>query len=123
MAATQAFHRILLFLAGLLGAGGVAAAAASTHGGDPALLGPLSLIALTQAPALAALALHPGASRLVSLAALVIALGAIAFCGDLAVRHFTGHALVPMLAPAGGAVMIAGWLLLALAGLLGFRRG
>jgi uncharacterized membrane protein YgdD (TMEM256/DUF423 family) len=50
------FNRLLLFLAGALGAGGVAAAAASAHTGD-ALLQPLALIALTQAPALLAFGL------------------------------------------------------------------
>jgi hypothetical protein len=43
------FNRLMLFFAGLLGAGGVAAASASAHGGG-ALLPPLALIALTQAP-------------------------------------------------------------------------
>ena len=52
------FSRLALFLAGVLGAGGVAAAAASAHTGD-ALLGPLALVALAQAPALLAFGLVP----------------------------------------------------------------
>ena len=47
------FNRLMLFCAGVLGADGVAAAAASAHAGG-VLLQPLALIALTQAPALLA---------------------------------------------------------------------
>jgi hypothetical protein len=43
------FNRLAILVAGLLGAGGVAAAAVSTHAGGP-LLQPLALVALTQAP-------------------------------------------------------------------------
>ena len=117
----DAFNRLILFLAGLLGAAGVGAAAAATHGGDQALMGPLSLVALSHAPVLVALALFAG-TRLLSLAALLLAAGAILFSADLAMRHFTGNAIVAMAAPAGGVIMILGWLTLAVAGLAGWRR-
>ena len=41
--------------------------------------------------------------------------GVALFSGDLALRAYAGHPLFPMSAPTGGVVMIAGWVLLALA--------
>ncbi|WP_404402724.1 DUF423 domain-containing protein [Pelagibacterium halotolerans] len=110
--------RLLAALAGLLGAAGVAAAAGSNHTGS-ALLGPLSLIALTHAPALLALSLFRPAERRMSIAALVLALGALVFCADLAARQFLGSPLFTFAAPLGGIMMIAGWLSV---GLFGFLR-
>jgi uncharacterized membrane protein YgdD (TMEM256/DUF423 family) len=51
---------------------------------------------------------------------LILAAGALVFTADLAVRHLWGPQLFPYAAPAGGTAMIAGWLLIAIAGL--FRR-
>ncbi|MCD7060311.1 DUF423 domain-containing protein [Pelagibacterium xiamenense] len=109
--------RLLAALAGLLGAAGVAAAAGSSHAGG-ALLGPLALIALTHAPALLALALYRPAHRDMLTAALVLALGALTFCSDLAARHFLGAPLFSFAAPLGGMLMIAGWLAIGLFGVL-----
>ena len=111
---------IALIVAGLLGASGVAAAAASSHAGAD-LLGPYALIALTHAPALLALGLFAQA-RILSVAMLILALGAIVFSADLATRHFAGHGLFPMAAPIGGMLLIAGWLAVALAGLATPRK-
>lgn len=98
----------LAAIAALLGASGVAAAAASSHAGAE-LLAPYALIALTHAPALLALALAPPA-RTRDIAAIVLALGAALFCADLALRHMAGHGLFPLSAPLGGITMILGWL-------------
>ncbi len=111
------FDRLMLFLAGLLGAGGVAAAAASAHQGG-AFLDPLALIALTQAPALLAFGLSQVRVAGLRAGALVVAAGAAIFTADLGVRHFGGASLFPYAAPLGGTAMIAGWLIVALAGLL-----
>lgn len=113
-AGRDTFDRLMLAAAGLLGAGGVAAAAASTHLGDSAILGPLALIALTQAPAVLALALFGSRSPLTRVASAAIALGALVFSLDLTLVHFTGSG-IPMAAPAGGLAMIAGWLCLVVA--------
>ena len=43
------------------------------------------------------------------------------FAGDLALRAYAGHRLFPMAAPTGGIVMMAGWVLLALAAFLSLR--
>jgi len=114
---TAWFNRLMLFFAGLLGAGGVAAAAGSAHTGGE-LLQPLALIALTQAPALLAFGLAPAASPVLRAGAFVIAAGALIFTADLAVRHLAGPHLFPYAAPAGGAAMILGWVIVAIAGLL-----
>ena len=112
------FSRLALALAGLLGAAGVAAAAAASHAGDDRILGALSLIALTQAPAVLALALFGGRGICLRIATGLIGLGALVFCLDLAARHFLGHRLLPMSAPIGGTAMIAGWLTLVVAAIL-----
>jgi uncharacterized membrane protein YgdD (TMEM256/DUF423 family) len=96
----------------------MAAAAAASHAGDERILGPLALIALTQAPALLAIALAAPAGRIFRAGAILIALGAVIFTADLALRHFTGNRLFPLSAPIGGTAMIAGWLVLAVCGLL-----
>ena len=37
------------------------------------------------------------------------------FAGDLTLRHYAGHGLFPFAAPTGGTLLIASWLLLAVA--------
>lgn len=112
-------QRIAIFLAGTLGATGVAAAAASSHAGA-ALLSPYALIALTHAPAVLALALA-SLPPIFSSAMAALMAGSALFCLDLGMRHFLGFSPVPLLAPTGGAIMIAGWLLVVIAGLFGRR--
>jgi len=111
------FNRLALLIAGVLGAGGVAAAAAATHAGG-ALLAPLSLVALTQAPALLALGLSPVTAIGPRVGGLVVGIGALLFAGDLAVRHLWGPSLFPYTAPIGGTTMIVGWAILGITGLL-----
>jgi uncharacterized membrane protein YgdD (TMEM256/DUF423 family) len=98
------------------------AAAAASHAGDERILGSLALVALTQAPAVLALALYAGAGRLMRAATALIGLGALVFCADLAARHLAGGGLFPLSAPAGGIAIIAGWLLLVVAALVGKRN-
>ena len=115
-----ALDRIAIVIAGLLGATGVAAAAASSHAGA-ALLGPYALVALTHAPALLAIALTP-LSRIFKAGLAVLALGATIFCVDLGARYLFGGPPVPMLAPIGGVSLVAGWLLVGIAGVISARR-
>lgn len=114
--------RISIAVAGILGAGGIAAAAAGSHAGDAALLGPLSLIALTQAPAVLVLALLTRPRPLLKVGGLVIGAGALLFSADLAARHFFGTGPFPLSAPLGGSLMIIGWALVAVAGPFAPRR-
>lgn len=116
----KALERIAVILAGLLGASGVAAAAASSHAGA-APLGPYSLIALTHAPAILALALAP-LPRIFDFALGALMAGATLFCADLAARHLFGASPLPLMAPAGGLALILGWVLVVVGGLFG-RRG
>lgn len=104
-------YRPFLALAGLLGALGVATAAAASHSGD-SNLGIVGNFLLFHAPAFIALSLVPRA-RLVTIAGYVLVAGLALFCGDLAMRSATGNALFPMSAPLGGGALILGWLLVA----------
>ena len=118
------FDRLLLAVAGVLGATGIAAAAAASHGGDTPILAALALIDLSQAPAILALALYPNRSRMLTASTGLIGSGALLFSADLGARHFLGNRLFPLSAPLGGLAMIGGWLLLTVAALAaGDRRG
>jgi uncharacterized membrane protein YgdD (TMEM256/DUF423 family) len=114
---------IFVFLAGLAGATGIAFAATAVHGPAGPTGSSAALVLLAGAPALLAIGLRPPGTLLLDLGGGVIALGMALFAGDMAMRQFgSGHALFPMAAPTGGGAMIAGWLLVALAGLFS-RRG
>lgn len=114
-------RRVLLALAGLTGAAGVALAAAGAHmGGDN--LATASVFLLVHAAAAAGLAAGALTPRGGTLAAGALLLGAALFAGDLAARAFLGARLFPMAAPAGGMILIAGWLGLALAAAFGRAR-
>jgi uncharacterized membrane protein YgdD (TMEM256/DUF423 family) len=112
---------VTLFIAGILGGGGVALAAAATHSGDTHFLGAASTMSLAHAPAL--LALYAGYDRIrtAPIAAILLGLGTLIFAGDLINRHFGGSSLFPMAAPTGGMGMIAGWAAIALGAF--FRAG
>ena len=110
----------LAVYAGLLGAAGVALAAAGAHGNALSPLTPAAQFLLMHAAAALAIvavatrAAHPLAFLL---AALVLLLGVSLFSGDIAARTVWGTRLFPMAAPIGGSTMILGWLVLSAAGL------
>jgi uncharacterized membrane protein YgdD (TMEM256/DUF423 family) len=114
-------RRVLIALAGLMGACGVALAARGAHGGDAERLAPASSMLLFHASAvmgaiaLAGRLLHVGLA-LTAAAGFVVA--AALFSGDLALRHFAGHGLFPFAPPIGGTLLIMSWLALALAAAL-----
>jgi len=110
--------RVLIILAGVMGADGVILAALSSHGGDAALLETASSMLLFHASAVlgtVALAerclIHPEGGLA---AALGFVVASLLFAGDLTMRHYTGHRLFPFAAPTGGTLLILSWLLLAL---------
>ncbi|WEK05478.1 MAG: DUF423 domain-containing protein [Candidatus Devosia phytovorans] len=113
-------RRVLLAAAGLVGAVGVASAAASSHG-DSRNLGSIAMICLAHGPALLALALA-GRGRLLRFAGWILLVGTALFAGDLAVREWLGHGLFPGAAPIGGIGLIGGWATIILAGLTGRMR-
>lgn len=110
---------LILFVSGLMGLSGVALAAASSHGGDTHFLGNASTMCLAHAPVLLALYLGHATFRTATLSALTLGLGTILFTGDLVSRHYLGDRLFPFAAPAGGSLMMLGWLLVAAGAFLG----
>jgi uncharacterized membrane protein YgdD (TMEM256/DUF423 family) len=115
----MAAYRLLIGLAGLMGAAGVALAAASAHGGDASRLASASAMLLFHATAImAAVALlargllHGGIGIV---AAFGFVIGAALFAGDLTLRQYAGHSLFPYAAPTGGTLMILSWLAVSVA--------
>jgi uncharacterized membrane protein YgdD (TMEM256/DUF423 family) len=112
--------RILIILAAIMGADGVVLAAMSAHQVDASRLAAASSMLLFHATAILAAAaliergvVHP---KIGLLAGFGFVVAAALFAGDLTLRQFAGHGLFPLAAPTGGTLLIASWLLLALAG-------
>ena len=118
--------RILIILAGVMGADGVILAAASAHQGDATRLLPASSMLLFHATAvLAAVALAERGVihvRIGIAAAFGFVVAAAVFAGDLTVRQYAGHSLFPMAAPTGGTLLIVSWLVLAVAAAMAARK-
>lgn len=113
--------RMLIVLAGLMGAAGIVLAAASAHLADAARLGAASSMLLFHAaavPGVVSLAergvLQP---RIAHLAAFGFVVAAILFAGDLTLRQYARHGLFVFAAPTGGTLLIASWLVLAVSAL------
>lgn len=122
------FAAAVIVFAALAGGSAVALGAWASHGAvEPAKgwLTTASTYQLIHALALLATALlrerlNGAARRLAGLALAAFAAGIVLFCGALvalSLGHNWGH-----VAPAGGLALMAGWMALALAGLLSLRR-
>jgi len=117
---------IFIALAGLMGAAGIALAAASAHAAPGAGLDSAAYMLLFHATALigGAALIQQGVLwrplAFIVLAAWVV--GAGLFSGDIAMRAFAGHRLFPFAAPSGGMIMIAAWLALTVAAVAQFWR-
>lgn len=111
--------RILIGLAGIMGADGVILAAASAHGADAARLTSASSMLLFHACAvIGTVALIERSvihARIGMVAAWGFVIAAALFATDLTLRQYAGHSLFPMAAPTGGTLLIASWLALAVA--------
>ena len=111
--------RVLIVLAGAMGADGVILAAASAHQADASRLASASSMLLFHACAvLATVALAERGlihARVGFGAAIGFVIASVLFAGDLALRQYAGHGLFPMAAPTGGTLLIASWLALAVA--------
>ena len=111
------FSRILVILAGLMGADGVILAALSAHGANAALLTSASSMLLFHASAVLGAVALADRDLIHAKAGLTAETGfaaaALLFAGDLTVKQFTGHSLFPFAAPTGGTVLILSWVLLA----------
>jgi uncharacterized membrane protein YgdD (TMEM256/DUF423 family) len=108
---------ILAGVAALLGAAGVALAAAGVHesGGELAERGALFL--LLHAAAALAIAAHArvaiASARALVVVGFVMEAGAALFSAELAMRAFTGERIFPFAAPIGGTTMMLSWVALA----------
>ena len=111
--------RILIVLAGIMGADGVVLAAASAHQADASRLASASSMLLFHATAvLAAVALAERGVihvRIGIAAAFGFVIAVALFAGDLTLRQYAGHSLFSMAAPTGGTLLIVSWLALAVA--------
>ena len=121
----MASFRLLLALAGLMGAAGVVLAAASAHGADASRLLSASSMLLFHATAILACVallarglLHDGIGLVATSG---FAIGAALFAGDLTLRQYAGHGLFPYAAPTGGTLMIVSWLVVSLAAVVAKR--
>ncbi len=116
-------ERALVALGALAGLAGVALSAVAAHLTGPGSLDVAARFLIAHAPVLMALPALVAAGILRRNAALAagfaIAIGATLFCGDLAVRSLAGLVLVPMVAPTGGVILMAGWALVLAAAALG----
>ena len=111
--------RILVGLAGIMGADGVILAAASAHGTDAARLAAASSMLLFHACAvLGAVALIERGvlhARIGMVAAWGFVIAAALFATDLTLLQYAGHGLFPFAAPTGGTLLILSWLAVAVA--------
>jgi len=111
--------RILIVLAGIMGADGVILAAASAHQADATRLAAASSMLLFHATAvLAVVALAERGVihiRIGIAAAFSFVVAAAFFAGDLTLRQYAGHGLFPFAAPTGGTLLIVSWLAVAVA--------
>jgi uncharacterized membrane protein YgdD (TMEM256/DUF423 family) len=102
---------IFVLAGGLCGAAGVGLSAAAAHlGGDNA--GVAASFVLVHAPAFLVAGLV-GGGRVLRAGAWLVLAGLVLFSGDLLLRDLAGARLFPMAAPAGGSLMILGWLVIA----------
>ena len=117
---------ILAGIAALMGAAGVALAAAGVHesGGELAERGALFL--LLHAAAALAIAAHArvaiASARALVVVGFVMEAGAALFSAELAMRAFTGERIFPFAAPIGGTTMMLSWVALALVSATASRR-
>jgi uncharacterized membrane protein YgdD (TMEM256/DUF423 family) len=117
---------ILAGVAALMGAAGVALAAAGVHasGGELALRGAEFLI--LHACAALAIAAHArfaaASARALVWVGFAMEAGAALFSAELAARAFTGERIFPFAAPIGGSTMILAWVALTVVFALAARR-
>jgi uncharacterized membrane protein YgdD (TMEM256/DUF423 family) len=108
---------VLAGVAALMGAAGVALAAAGVHesGGELAERGALFL--LLHACAALAIAAHArvesASARALVVVGFVMEAGATLFSAELAMHVFSGERIFPFAAPIGGSTMLLSWVALA----------
>ena len=106
-----------ILAAGLIGAAGVALAAAAAHAGG-SHIGTASNFLLFHAAIFLAIGTASG-NRILKAGGFALLLGLALFAGDLVSLDYLGHRLFPFAAPAGGFLLIAGWLTIAISAFAG----
>ena len=99
----------------LFGAAGVALAAAGAHHAASPLVATAATVLLVHAAAITSLSAVARPGLLLDLAASLLAAGAALFSGELALHGLASLQPFPMAAPTGGALLVAGWLVAAIA--------
>lgn len=116
---------LIVFLAALSGAAGVALAAASAHISNAVNLETASRFLMIHAAAAlglgALLAAKPPLARWLAGASFALIAGVTLFSGDLVARSLAGDRLFPYAAPIGGSLTIGSWLALAVWALAALR--
>ena len=107
-------------IAGMLGAAGVGLSAVAAHRAELSNLGSAADMLMFHAPVFLALSLAAG-NRPRMIASFVLLAGLMLFVGGLLSRGFLDDRLLPMAAPSGGMLMIAGWLGIAISAFTGRR--
>jgi uncharacterized membrane protein YgdD (TMEM256/DUF423 family) len=115
------WSKALLSSAGLLGAAGVALSAYAAHADGAASLTTAATFLLLHAAAIAGLSAGGTTRRGLLQAATLLVIGVVLFSGDITLRVTTGASPWRMAAPTGGMMLIAGWLWLSVAALVGGR--
>jgi uncharacterized membrane protein YgdD (TMEM256/DUF423 family) len=113
-------NNLLAAWAGLMGACGVGAAAASAHLAGGEKLSSVALILLVHAAAILALTTRAGSAAMPKIwlaSALLLAVGASLFSADVSLSILRGVRLFHLAAPTGGMTMILGWLVACAAGI------
>ncbi|MEO5806975.1 DUF423 domain-containing protein [Devosia sp.] len=110
--------RAVIGLGGGVGALGVVAAAAGSHGVESRNYSSIAAICLSHGPLLVALGLYGLRNRWFTAATAMLALGTTLFAGDLLVLQQWGSSPFALAAPIGGTAMILGWLLIIVAAVM-----
>ena len=109
---------ILAAIAALMGAAGVALAAAGVHENGGELAQRAALFLLLHAAAALGIAAHArsatASARTLLIVGFVMEVGAILFSAELAMHVFTGNRIFPFAAPIGGTTMMLSWIALAI---------
>ena len=111
--------RMLVVLAGVMGATGVMLAAGAAHLADATRLASASSMLLFHAAAVLAIVALTERGIVHATIGITAALGfviaAMLFAGDLTLRQYADRGLFPLAAPTGGTLLIVSWLALAAA--------
>ena len=111
---------LILAIAGLAGACGVALAAVAAHRVESPALATAAMMLMIHAAAVVGLLAIARSSGWLGVAGLMLG-AACLFSGDIALHTVTGSHIFPMAAPTGGSLLIASWVAVALLAVLEAR--